>query len=621
MIELDRRGALTLAAIVPLAAALPAWAQDAAAAEAGAMWDLSEIYPDLSAWDAARREALAAVPGLAAYEGRLGESAATMAEALVAQSDLARTIARIYVYASLSADEDLRNSAPQERLGQARDLYTALGEAVSWTAPEVLAIGAETVERFIAGNTALRERFAFGLRDTVRQAAHVLTPLGEQIMASAAGPLAGPGEFRNQLIAADIPWPTVTLSDGRMQRLDDQGYTLTRDAPNRADRKLVFDEFWKAYGQFGTSLGASLAAKLKGDVFAMKSRGYATSLEMALDGPNVPTGVYRTLIAETNAGLPQLHRYFELRRRMLGLPDMHYYDIYPPLVQLDRTFTLDQMRSTTIEAMRPLGSTYVEALSRATAAKWMDPFPRPGKRSGAYMQPGAYDVHPYLLLNLSNRYDGLGTYAHEWGHAMHSLLAKEAQPYELASYATFTAEIASTAAEQLLFTHMMGQARTSEEKLFYLGQQMENIRGTFFRQAMFAEFELRIHEMAEAGEGLSGERFSEAYYDLLTRYHGPGVTMDRAYAFEWAFISHFYRDFYVYQYATSIAAGVAFGKRIQEGGPAEAERYLGVLRAGGSDYPTEILREAGLDMTAPDPYRALVATFRDILDQAEALLG
>lgn len=619
MLELDRRGALTLAAILPLAAALPAWAQDAAASDA--MWDLTEIYPDVAAWDAARRETLAAVPGLAAYEGRLGESAAVLAEALAAQSDLGRTAARIYVYASLSSDEDLRNAPAQERLGQARDLFTALGEATSWTAPELLAIGADTIERFIAESPVLRERFAFSLRDTLRQAAHVLTPLGEQIMASAAGPLAGPGEIRGQLIAADIPWPTVTLSDGRTQRLDDQGYTLTRDAPNRADRKLVFDEFWRAYGQFRTSLGASLAAKLKGDVFQMKSRGYASSLEMALDGPNVPTGVYRTLIAETNAGLPQLHRYFELRRRLLGLPDMHYYDIYPPLVQLDRTFTLGEMRTTTIEAMRPLGRAYVEALSRATAAKWMDPLPRPGKRSGAYMQPGAYDVHPYLLLNLSDQYDGLSTYAHEWGHAMHSLLAKEAQPYELASYATFTAEIASTAAEQLLFTHMMGQARSNEEKLFYLGQQMENIRGTFFRQAMFAEFELKIHEMAEAGEGLSGERFSEVYYDILTRYHGPNVTMDRAYAAEWAFINHFYYNFYVYQYATSIAAGVAFGKRIQEGGAREAERYLGVLRAGGSDYPTEILRRAGLDMTTPDPYRALVATFKDILDQAEALIG
>jgi oligoendopeptidase F len=332
-------------------------------------------------------------------------------------------------------------------------------------------------------------------------------------------------------------------------------------------------------------------------------------------------GVYRALVAEANAGLPQLHRYFDLRRRMLGLPDMAYYDIYPPLVKLDKKFTLDQMRTLTLEAVQPLGREYVSRLADATAKKWMDPLPRPGKQSGAYMQPGAYDVHPYLLLNLSDQYDGMSTYAHEWGHAMHSLLAKEAQPYDLASYATFTAEIASTANEQLLFEHMLRQAKTRDEKLFYLGQQMENIRGTFFRQAMFAEFELKLHEMAEAGEGLSGKRFSEAYYEILTRYHGPNVTIDPAYAMEWAFIRHFYFNFYVYQYATSIAAGVAFARKIAQGGAPEAQRYLDVLRAGGSDYPVDILKKGGLDMTTGEPYRLLVGGFKDILDQAEALLG
>ena len=622
MIEIDRRSALTLAAILPLAAALPAWAQQAVSEGAdAAAWDLSEIYPSVAAWDAARQAVLAEMPKLTAYKGRLGESAAVLTEAMVGQSDLGKTAGRVYTYASLSGDADVRDAAAQERLGQARDMFTAYGEATAWTAPEIVALGREKVEGFIAQSPVLKERFAFGLLDTIRQAEHVLSPEGEQIMASASAPLAGPQEIRSQLVAADIPWPTVTLSDGRTQRLDDQGYTLTRDAPNRNDRKKVFDTFWAAYSQYRSSLGAALASKLKADVFNMKARGYNSSLEMFLDGPNVPAGVYRALVAEANAGLPQLHRYFDLRRRMLNLPDMAYYDIYPPLVSLDKTFTLDQMRTTVLEAVQPLGREYVAKLADATSKKWMDPFPRPGKASGAYMQPGAYDVHPYLLLNLSNQYDGMTTYAHEWGHAMHSLLAKEAQPYDLSGYATFIAEIASTANEQLLFEHMMKQAKTREEKLFYLGQQMENIRGTFFRQAMFAEFELKLHEMAEAGEGLSGKRFSDAYYELVTRYHGPNVNIPEPYAVEWAYIPHFYRNFYVYQYATSISAGVAFARKIEQGGAAEAERYLNVLRAGGSDYPVEILKKGGLDMTTPDPYRSLVAGFKDILDQAEALLG
>jgi len=622
MIELDRRRALTLAALLPLAAALPAWAQEAVTEGAGAAaWDLTDIYPSVAAWEAARQAVMAQIPSMAAYKGRLGESAAVMTEAMVGQSDIGKTAGRVYTYASLMSDADLRDSGAQERLGQARDMFTAYGEATAWTSPEIVALGSAKIEEFIAQSPVLKERFAFGLRDTIRQAEHVLSPEGEQIMASASAPLAGPKEIHDQLLAADIPWPTVTLSDGRSQRLDDQGYTLTRDAPNREDRKKVFDTFWAAYGQYRNSLGAALAAKLRTDVFNMKSRGYSSSLAMFLDGPNIPEGVYRTLIAETNAGLPQLHRYFELRRRILELPDMHYYDIYPPLVKLEKTFTLDEMRANTLAAVSPLGREYVARLADATSRKWMDPFPRPGKQSGAYMQPGAYDVHPYLLLNLSNKYDGMTTFAHEWGHAMHSLLAKDAQPYDLAGYATFIAEIASTANEQLLFQHMLGQAKTREEKLSYLGQQMENIRGTFFRQAMFGEFELKIHEMAEAGEGLSGKRFTDAYFELLQRYHGPNVTIDPAYAVEWAYIPHFYRNFYVYQYATSITAGVAFARKVLQGGSTEAERYLGVLRAGGSDYPVDILKKGGLDMTTPDPYRSLIAGFKDILDQAEALLG
>ncbi len=622
MFKLDRRRALSLGALIPLAAALPAWAQGVVTAEAasGAAWDLTDLYPSLAAWDAARLATLAQIPALAQFKGRLGESAETLTAALVQGSDISKTASRINIYASLIGDEDLRNAQAQERLSLARDLFSKLGEATSWFDPELLTLGRDKVETLIAASPVLQRRFAFGLRDTFRVAEHLLDAKGELLLAGASKPLSDPVGIRSQLIASDIPWPTVTLSDGRTQRLDDQGYTLVRDTPNRDDRKKVFTTFWGAYGQFRNSLGATYKAKLDGDVFRMKARNYPTSVAAALAGDNIPEGVYRTLVAETNAGLPQLHRYFELRRRILGLPDMAYSDIYPPLVSLDRKFTLAEMRSTTLAAVAPLGRDYVAKLAQATAAKWMDPRPRQGKASGAYMSGGAYDVHPYLLLNLSDGYDGLSTYAHEWGHAMHTLLAKQAQPYELAGYPTFTAEIASTCNEVLLADYMLARAKTKQEKLFYLGQKMENIRGTFFRQAMFAEFELKTHDLAEAGEGLSGRRFNEVYLDLLTRYHGPKVAIDPAYAIEWAYISHFYRNFYVYQYATSISAGTYFARTIQRGGAKAADTYLSVLRAGGSDYPVDILKRAGLDMTTPAPYRALVASFTETLDAAEALL-
>ncbi len=625
MSECSRRGlmlsAAAIAAIAKSGAAL-AFVQPApgAAGAAGAGWDLTDLYPSVAAWDAERNALAAKVPGLTRYKGTLGRSAASLRTAMKAASDAYRTAIRLFVYATLSADEDLRVAAAQERRSQAQDLLSKVSEAVAWISPEVLAVGKARIETFVAADPGLAP-FRFQLEDTLRQAPHTLGEEAEKVLAATGPVLAGPEDIRGQLASADIPRPEVTLSTGRKIRLDDQGYTNNRQAPNRADRKLIFDRFWGSYKGFESSLGAALAAQIKGNIFAARTRNYKTALEASLSGPNLPEGVYRTLVAEANRGLPTLHRYFDLRRRMLNLPDLHYYDIYPPLVALDRKFSLSEMRNLTVEALKPLGPEYGALLAQGTAAKWMDPLPRQGKTSGAYMFGSAYDVHPYLLLNLSENYDGLSTYAHEWGHAVHTMLANKAQPFETAGYSTFTAEIASTANEQLLVAHMLGQARSREEKLFYLGQQMEQYRGTFFRQTMFAEFELATHDRAEAGEGMSGEKFTEIYLGLLRKYHGPRMTIDPAYAIEWAFIPHFFNSFYVFQYATSIAGAVAFAREIKGGGPAGRDRFVNVLKAGGSDYPIEILRRAGIDMNAPAPYRALVAEFDRVMDEAEGLLG
>lgn len=619
MTMLTRRAAIATAVFTGLAASLPGWTQQAAQAES-ALWDLTELYPDDAAWDAARRSVLEAAPGIARFKARLGESAAVLAEALSLQSDLQRTALRVAVYASLKADEDLRVATWQERDAQVTDLFTALGEASAWMAPELITLGREKIEAFIAANQTLRTRFDFFLAETLRQAQHTLSAEGEALLASASPLLTAPSDISGQLRSSDIPWPTIRLSTGQEVRLDSQGYTLNRDAPNREDRKAVFAAFWKAHGDFRNSFGTTYLARVKGNIFTARARRYPSALAAALSDNNIPESVYRTLVAETNSGLPQLHRYFELRRRILKLPDIHYYDIYPPLVSLDRTWTLEQMRELTIEAAAPLGADYVAQLTRATAARWMDPWPRPGKRPGAYMSPAAYDVHPYLLLNLSTSFDGLSTYAHEWGHAMHTLLANAAQPYEKARYPIFTAEIASTLLEQLLVKKMLREAQTREEKLFYLGQQMENYRGTFFRQTMFAEFEAVAHDRAEAGEGLSGERFSEIYFDLLKRYHGPKMGLDPSYGNEWAFIPHFYNSFYVYQYATCLSAATYFTQAILEGGPRERDNFLSLLKAGGSDHPVELIKRAGLDMTSPAPYQAVIAEMKSVLDEAEGLI-
>lgn len=622
MLDLSRRQMIfTGAAAAAIAnGGAAAFAQaSAAAGGAGAQWDLTDLYPSDAAWEAERKRLAAGVPKLASYKGTLGRRAAQLRTALQAISDATRQVSRLYVYAALKADEDVRIGANQERKQQANDVYTALDEATSWVSPEVLRVGAAKVRGFVAADKGL-SKFRFDLENILRQAPHTLTDESEKLLASAGNALSGPRDIRNQLASADIPRPEVTLSTGKKVRLDDQGYTIHRQAENRADRKLIFDSFWPSYKAFEGSLGASLASKVKGDIFGAKARNYKNSLTAALAGPNIPESVYRTLVAEANRGLPVLHRYFELRRRMLGLPDIGYWDIYPPLVKLDRKFSLAEMRTLTLEALQPLGPEYVRLLAQGTAAKWMDPLPRQGKASGAYMSGGAYDVHPYLLLNLSEDYDGLSTYAHEWGHAVHSLLSKANQPYETASYATFTAELASTGNEQLLVNHMLRNAKTREEKLFYLGQQMEQFRGTFFRQTMFAEFELAIHDRAEAGEGLSGEKFSQIYGDLLRKYHGPSMKLEPSYSAEWAFIPHFFRNFYVFQYATSVSGAVFFAQKLMSGDATVRDAYLGVLKAGGSDYPTELLKRAGLDMATHAPYRALVDEFSKVLDQAESLI-
>lgn len=621
MIEVSRRHMLlstaAMAAMAKNGSALAA--AQASAAATGAQWDLTEIYPTDAAWEADRQAILAQIPSLLQFKGKLGQSAAGLKAALQAQSDLNKRASRLFTYASLKADEDLRVAPNQERKSQAQDVFTALGEATAWASPEIVALGAARVEALIAADPGL-SKFAFGLRDVLRQAAHTLSPAEEQLLAAAGTPLAGPNEIRDQLAASDMPRPTVKLSDGREIRLDDQGYTIARSALDRGDRKMVFDKFWASYKAFENSLGASLAAQVKGDLFRAKARKYDSALQAALDGSNLPESVYRTLIAETNRGLPVLHRYFELRRRMLGLPDMGYWDIYPPLVKSDRRYSLAEMRALTIEAIKPLGPEYGRLFAEASAKRWMDPFPRQGKASGAYMQPGAFDVHPYLLMNLSENYDGLGTYAHEWGHAMHSLLANASQPYELASYPTFTAEVASTTHDMLMANTLAERAKTKGEKLFYLGQIMENYRGTFFRQSMFAEFQLAINDMANRGEGLSGEKMSALYFDILKRYHGPKVRMEPAYSAEWMYIQHFFFGFYVWQYATSITAANFFAQKVMKGTAADRDRYLSVLRAGGSDYGYNLLKKGGLDMATAEPYRLIVDSFSKVLDQAEALI-
>ena len=588
------------------------------------VWDLTGVYANDEAWESALETAQAEIITLPRLAGSLGDSSASLSAALNQISSLEKEIARLYVYTSLIFDSDQRDADAQARIGRSRTLYSNFEESISWLAPEILGIGDARMQAFISADETLTAH-EFFLRDTLRSAPHTLDAKTEEILAQASLALNASEQIYESYANADIPWPTVTLSEGQEVTLSQAGYSLWRAAPNREDRKLVFDTFWQTWNQYNDGMGATMAANIQSNVFGAKVRNHDSTLAANLFDDGLPPEVYTQLVTQVNQSLPLFHRYLSLRGRMLGVDDLKYFDIYPPLVEVDTgEFDLARSAAITFEALKPFGEDYLALLNQGLDGEWMHSHPAPGKRSGAYMNGSIYDVHPFVLLNHNDDYESLSTFAHEWGHAVHSLLAQKQNPYETASYSTFTAEMASTINEILLQEYMIENARSDEEKLFYLGGALENIRGTLFRQTMFAEFELAMHEAVEAGEPLTGPKLSEMYGELLKRYHGHelGVlTIDDEYAAEWAFIPHFYYDFYVFQYATSITGAAWFAEQFLAGDEQVRDSFIRVLSAGGSDYAHNILRdEAGLDMTTAEAYAPVLRRMESLMDRIEALL-
>jgi oligoendopeptidase F len=607
-------------AMVLLAACLSA---AAAAEDSAERWNLADLYASPSAWhdDAARVRAELAAFGRC--RGHLGDSAQRLAQCLERHSELAKRQARLDVYAHELLAEDTGVAESLELAEQARVLGSERARATAFLGPEILRLGRSRITKFLAEEKAL-EPFRHQLDDILRRAPHTLDAKGENLVATFALSR-GAADSTYQILAnADLPWPTVRLADGKEVTLDQAAYTDYREAPNRNDRKLVFDAFWGKWREFERTFGVTLHESLKKDTVYTRVRKYPSTLEHALDRERLPPAVYETLIAETNKGLPTLHRYFRLRARLLGLKDgeMRYYDVYPPLVASTERYPLAQAKRMVLDSVKPLGERYAAAMAQGFASRWMDAYPRPRKQSGGHMAGDAYDVHPYVLMNYTDNYESVSTLAHEWGHAMHSYFSNAAQPFITADYATFVAEIASTFNEALLADYALANAKSDDERLLYLGTELESLRGTYFRQAMFAEFERDIHARVDRGEPLTGKRLSQLYGELLRRYHGErdGVLkIDDLYTVEWAYIPHFYSAFYVFQYATSIAASTLLAERVLKGEPGARERYLELISAGGSDYPYELVKRAGVDLARPEPYRALIARMDRIMDEIETI--
>jgi oligoendopeptidase F len=586
-------------------------------------WNLTELYASDAAWRSAKEKLTEDLQKLRQYQGKAASSAATLADALDLQAAFAKELGRLYTYASLLADQDTRDSSHEGMRQEMNQLAAALGAASSFIEPELLKSGEPAIKTF-AGSEPRLKVYSFYLSDVFRRASHTLSDAEEKLLAD-VGPLAGnPSSLYNILANADFPFPTVTLSTGKSVKIDQAAFGELRALPNRADRQKVMSAFFTALGSFGRTFGTSLSGEVLKVQFYSKARKYPSALASQLDGPNIPESVYMRLIDGVNKNLPAFHRYLKLRKQMMKLDQLHYYDLYAPLVSsVDLKYTPGEAQKLVIAAVAPLGTDYQATVGRAFDGRWIDLYPNEGKASGAYSDGGAYDVHPYMLLNYNGQYADVSTLAHELGHTMQSYLSNKTQPYPLAGYPIFVAEVASTFNESLLIDYVLGQIKDNATRLSLLGNYLENIKGTVFRQTQFAEFELRMHEQAQQGKPITGEALARLYLEITKKYYGhdQGVcVVDDYVAHEWSYIPHFYRDFYVFQYATSFTASAALAEKVKAGDPEAKKRYLAFLSAGGSKYPVDLLKDAGVDMTSDEPLDLTIKLMNRIMDEMEKLL-
>ncbi len=524
--------------------------------------------------------------------------------------------------------ENAANAAIEQ---EGKQLFNQFIEAISFVKPEILTLDPKAVEGFIASDPRLADYRPI-LEDILRRQPHTRSPEVEKVLAQALAMRGTPDAVYSMYTGADFPYPEVTLSTGETVTLDASGYSKYRSSPNREDRKKVFQAFWTAYDKYRRTFGSTMHGQVMTHVFVKDVRGYDSCLEASLDQNSIPVAVYKQLIADVHKNLPTLHRYLKLKQRMLGLDGLRYDDLYASAVEeVEMSFTPDEAMALTLKAFAPLGDEYVSTMKKGYESRWTDWYPSPGKRSGAYSEGAVYDVHSYQLLNFNGAYDDVSTLAHEDGHSMHYTLSNRHQPYATSEHATFVAEVASTLNENLLFRFMMARTKEDQARLFLLGERLESYRTTLFRQTLFAEFEMRIHEMGEAGEPLTGDSITKLYLDLLRKYYGHDLGVcgvEELYGIEWAYIPHFYSyDFYVYQYATSLTGSTAIAEIIRNEAamtpPVSKTRdaYLGMLGAGCSKYPIDLLKDVGIDMTTSAPFDAAMREMNEIMDEMEAILG
>ncbi len=584
-------------------------------------WDLSSIYATDADWEADFAAVTAMLPKVSSYKGRLHESGAMLLEALQASDAASQMLGKLYVFANMRSHEDTTNAAYQALSDRASTLSSKLSAATAYMTPEVLSIAPRRLKTFVSRTPGLK-LYKHNLDEITRQRAHTRSAEVEALLAQAAEVAGAPERIYDMLTDADFKLPVITDATGQQIQLTQGNYAARfLESHDRDERRKAFEAMLGAYKSFRNTIAASYAAQVKADIFSARARNYGSCLEQAVDSINVPVSVYDTLLTTVEKNLPTLHRYLNLRKRVLGLSDLHMYDLYVPLVgEVEYKVAFEQAKERVAAALAPLGEEYVKALTSGFDSRWIDVMENEGKRSGAYSW-GSYGTNPFVLLNWQDSMDSMFTLAHEMGHSMHSWFTRKTQPYPYGNYTLFLAEIASTCNEALL-THYLLKATTDKAlRMYIVNHALEGFRTTLFRQALFAEFEKEAHARAEAGESLTPELLCSIFKGINQKYYGAAVDVDELIEIEWARIPHFYSSFYVYQYATGISAATALARQIVTEGEPAVKRYLRFLSAGSSDYSIKLLSDAGVDLSTPAPIQQALDTFAEYLDEFEKLIA
>lgn len=577
-------------------------------------WDLTSIYESDDAFLTALEEAKKLPGQCAAFQGKISQSAADLLAFLKLDDEVSLAFTRLINYAERKSDEDTRSSRYQDFSSQVMALYVQVAAAASWFSAELLTLDDKQMAAFYRKEPGL-ELYRRSLDVVFRRRAHVLSPAEEKLLAS-AGDMAGqPGNIFSLLNDADLTFADATDATGGTHPVTHGSYIPLMMSPDRALRKSAYESLYAGFGQFRNTFAATLGAQNKQMKFFSDARRYDSALASALDGNEVPTEAYTNLIDAVHKNLPALHKYVGLRKKLLGLDDLRFYDLYVPVVDdIDLTFTYEEAKEIILEALKPMGEDYLALVRRGLSERWVDVYETPGKRSGAY-SAGGFGMHPVILMNFQGKLDDVFTLIHEMGHSIHTYLSCENQPVCYSDYVIFVAEVASTCNEALLTRYFLDHAKNEREHAYFLNHFLEQFRATLYRQTMFAEFELEVSGMVAQGAGVTADALCAKYRALNERYFGDGIVVDDQIALEWARIPHFYYQFYVYQYATGFAAAIALSQRILDEGAPARDDYLGFLRGGSSKPPIELLRGAGVDMMSTRPVEDALALFDRMIDE------